>query len=248
MIYLKSQSEIAKLKEGGKYLAEILREVSDLVKPGVTTEFLNERAEALIKEAGGEPSFKNYKGSFPSGLCTSVNAEIVHGIPSKRELLEGDIVSLDLGMIYKGMFTDHAVTVPVGSVSNQALELIDVTKKALEKGIEVMNPRATLGDIGHAIESFVKSQGFDVVRDLVGHGVGKAVHEEPQVLNYGKAGTGKRLEAGMVLALEPMVVISDYNIVSEDNGWTFSTADGGLSAHFEHTVAVTHYGHEILTL
>lgn len=247
MIYIKSQDEIKKLREGGKHLAEIMREVSEMVHPGVTTAFLNDKAEEMIADMGGIPSFKNYRGTFPAGLCTSVNEEIVHGIPSNRELLEGDIVSLDLGLIHRGLFTDHAITVPVGSIDTKTANLIEVTRTALDKGIEAVGPRAHLGDIGSAIHEYVKSQGLDVVRDLVGHGVGKAVHEEPQIPNYGKAGTGPELEAGMVLALEPMVVEGTYRVNCTDNNWTFVTRDGKLSAHFEHTVAVTHYGYEILT-
>ncbi len=217
----------------------------------MTTWRLNEFAEQGITKAGGRPSFKNYGGKknpFPAALCTSVNSVVVHGIPSREVILKsGDIVSLDIGMEYKKLYTDTAITVGVGNISEQAKKLIDVTKKSLDLGIAQARAGNRIGDISHAIQTTVETAGFSVVRDLVGHGVGYDVHEDPPVPCYGKKGTGPLLEEGMVLAIEPMVCAGEYFLNFEKDGWTISTKDGSLAAHFEHTVAITRSGAQILT-
>ncbi|MBI5530688.1 MAG: type I methionyl aminopeptidase [Candidatus Doudnabacteria bacterium] len=255
MIVIKSPAEIAIMREGGKILNAVLKEVVRAVKPGVATGELNNLAEQLIQKAGGAPSFKNYKNAstvlaFPTALCASINDEIVHApaVPS-RVLNAGDIISLDLGLKYKGYFTDMAVTVPVGKISGNAQRLIAVTKKALQKAIQKVKPGNELFDISRAVQDYVESFGYTVIRNLVGHGVGKAVHEMPQIPNFVSPKEFKniRLRPGMTLAIEPMVTKGNpYAAVMED-GWTMSTADNSLSAHFEHTVAVVEGGCEVLT-
>lgn len=245
MITIKSEEEIRIMEEGGKILANILKEVSKLVKPGITTKELDRAAEALILKYG-KPSFKGYEG-FPACLCTSINEEIVHVIPSNRVLKEGDIVSLDSGIFYKGFHTDMAVTVPVGKISLEAQRLIRDTKKALKRGIKKIRPGNTIGDISNTIQRYIESQGFGLVRELCGHGIGKNVHEEPQIPNYGKRGTGPKLAEGMVICLEPMLTAGDWKIKKAKDGYGFQTKDGSLSAHFEHTIAVKKYGCEVLT-
>jgi methionyl aminopeptidase len=249
MSLIKTQTEIEQLREDGKVLASVLKQVKEIIRPGITTGELNVKAEELIVEAGGKPSFKGYGEPipFPAGLCVSINEEIVHGIPGKRELKEGDIVSLDIGMDRNGLFTDMATTVAVGKISKQAKQLMKITKKGLELGMKQCKVGNTLGDIGNAVQSYIEKNGFGVVRDLVGHGVGHAVHESPSVPNFGSAGSGQVLEEGMVLALEPMVTIGDYNIDYKEDNWTIKTADNSLSAHFEHTVAITKNGPLIIT-
>lgn len=253
MIKLKTIEEIKILREGGKFLGQILRDTAALVKPGVTTAALNEYAEKRIYDLGGRPSFKNFTGGgdvpFPAGLCTSVNEEIVHGIPSEaRVLQEGDIISLDIGMEYKGLYTDMAVTVPVGNLDSELHRLIQVTKESLYKGIAAMKVGGDLSEIGKAVQAHAEAAGYGVVRDLVGHGVGHSVHEAPQVPNY-KASFAKniKLVPGLVIAIEPMITIGSYDIEVLDDEWTIVTADRSLSAHWEHTVAVTENGIEILT-
>jgi len=204
-------------------------------------------AEEYIKRHGGIPAFKGYRG-YPRSLCVSVNEEVVHGIPGKRKLKEGDIVSLDLGVLMDGYYGDAAITVPVGKVSELAKKLIKVTEEALYRGIEMARPGNRLSDISHAIQTHVEKAGFSVVREFVGHGIGKQLHEEPQVPNFGPPNRGPRLEPGMVLAIEPMVNTGTWEVRILPNGWTVVTADGGLSAHFEHTVAITDNGPEILSL
>ena len=253
MINIKSSEEIKILREGGKILASILSEVARKVKPGLATVELDQLSEKLIRKNNGEPSFKNYKTrddrfSYPASLCVSINDEIVHGIPSKNRILkQGDIVSLDLGMKYKNLYTDMATTIGVGKISDQAEKLIDVTKKSLALGIKSIKDGACIGDIGSAIQLYAEKNGFNVVRQLVGHGVGYKVHEMPDIPNYGSKGTGLKLKKGMVLALEPMIVIGSSDIILDKDNWTWKTKDGLLSAHFEHTVAVTRNGAEILT-
>lgn len=253
MISIKTSEEIGVLREGGKILDSVLCEVANSVKPGIPAIQLDTLAEKLVKKAGGEPSFKNYKTSddeilFPASICVSINNEVVHGIPSKDKILkEGDIVGLDLGMKYKGLYTDIAVTVPVGKVSEKAKKIIDVAKESLTKGINVIKKNAFIGDIGFTVQSYVESQGFNVVRKLVGHGVGYKIHEEPEIPNFGKPKTGIQLKERMVLALEPMLTEGSPDIVLADDNWTWKTKDGSLSAHFEHTVVVTKNGAEILT-
>lgn len=248
---IKSKTEIDIIEQGGKILGEILQKTAKLAKPGISTFELNNFAENLITKAGGKPSFKGYgdkNNPFPSGLCTSLNDEIVHGIPSKEIILkEGDILSLDIGMEYKGLYTDTAITLPVGKISGLSTKLIQTTKKCLDDAIKACKPGNTIGDIGFAIQTLAEKEGFSVVRDLVGHGVGYDVHEDPQVPCYGKKGQGLKLEEGMVLAIEPMLCEKSYKIFIDDDGWTIRTADAGLSAHFEHTIAITNNGAKVLT-
>jgi len=246
MISVKSNEEIKIMREGGKILADIVRELEKQVKPGISTNELDRAAEALILKSGGQPSFKGYQG-FPATLCVSVNEELVHVVPSDRKLKEGDIVSLDLGMKYKGYHSDMAVTLPVGKASPEAQRLIRITKKALKRGIKKVRPGNTLGDIGNTIQRYVESQGFNVVRDLCGHGIGKELHEDPPVLNYGKRGTGPELVEGMTFCLEPMVTAGNWKIKRARDGYGFQTADGSLCAHFEHMVVVTEKGCRVLT-
>lgn len=257
MLTIKKPEEIKVLQTGGKILAEVLSELIQQVKPGIKTSELDKLAEKLIKRKGGLPSFKNYKNKpeekpFPTSICASVNEQLVHTPTSNYQLKNGDILSLDLGIKYpasdKGFFTDMAVTVPVGRVSQIARKLIKVTKKALELGINQIKPGNHISDISKAIQSYVESQGFSVIRQLVGHGVGYQVHEEPRIPNYlDKKQKDIQLKKGMVLALEPMVSVGDYPVKTLNDGWTVVTADGSLSAHFEHTVVVTQNGHEIIT-
>ncbi len=253
MIKLKSTSEIEKIREGGHRLAEILHLVSLRVKAGVTTGELDDYACELISAGGDKPAFLNYRprGSdlaYPAALCVSINEEIVHGIPSKRVLKDGDLVTLDLGIIHDGLFTDSAITLGVGNISAADKKLLAVTKEALRIGIEVAKPGKTTGDIGAVIEKYVLEQGFGVVRDLSGHGVGFAVHEDPEVPNYGRPGSGTKLVPGLVIAIEPMVVVGVEETDILADGFTFVTADRKNSAHFEHTVAITETGAEILTI
>ncbi|KKT81353.1 MAG: type I methionyl aminopeptidase [Candidatus Yanofskybacteria bacterium RIFCSPHIGHO2_02_FULL_44_12b] len=256
MINLKTKKEIEAMREGGRILKSILEELKKKTVPGVTTGSLNKLANELILKYGAKPSFLGY-GDFPAVLCVSVNDEIVHGVPSERKLKEGDLCKLDFGVLYKGFHTDSAVTVLVtkgGKLSRvfnrkYSLEkkLISVTKKSLEIGIAKAVVGNRLGDIGAAIQKFVEKAGFGVVRDLVGHGIGKELHESPQVPNYGKEGAGEKLVPGMVIAIEPMVVTGSWKIKDGDDGFVFTTKDGGLAAHFEHTVAITEKEPAVLT-
>lgn len=253
-IMLKTKEEIEILKEGGRRHAEILSILGALVVPGVTTLFLEEEALRLIKEGGDEPSFLGYRPQgarrdFPAALCLSINSEIVHGIPTegKKVIQQGDIVSLDLGVTHKGLITDAAITVPAGVIDEESQRLIEITRKALMRGIEVARPDKTIGDIGVAISSVVKPTGFSLAEDLVGHGVGYKVHEDPFVPNFGVAGRGEKLVPGMVLALEPMVNVGSPKIRFLSDGYTIVTRDGSRSAHFEHTIAITEEGNIILT-
>jgi methionyl aminopeptidase len=248
---IKTQKEIETIAEGGRILHDILRKTAGLVRSGISTWELNEFAENEIEKAGGIPSFKNYgpkKNPFPAGLCTSVNSVVVHGIPSKSVFLKnGDIIGLDIGMEYKGFFTDTAITVPVGEINSQAQKLIEITKKCLDLALKVIKEGVKIGDIGYIIQKTAEDSGFSVVRDLVGHGVGYAVHEDPSVPCYGKKGQGIALKENMVLAIEPMICAGEYFLTYEPDGWTISTKDHSLSAHFEHTIAVTKTGCKILT-
>jgi len=234
------------MKEAGRIVWNVHQELAQAVAPGVTTEELDALAESLIRKAGAIPTFKGYQG-FPASICASVNEEVVHGIPGKRKLREGDIISIDIGVTYKGYVGDSAYTHPVGEVDPEVRRLLEVTRTALEKGIEQCYPGRRLGDIGHAVQSYVESHGFSVVRDFVGHGVGTRMHEDPQVPNYGSPGTGLVLRPGMVLAIEPMVNAGTWKVRTLPNQWTVVTADGKYSAHFEHTVAITEDGPVILT-
>ncbi len=249
--YTKTPEEIKIIGEGGKILREILHRAGEMAKPGISTYEINEFAEKAIVKAGGRPSFVGYGSKhnpFMHGLCTSINDAVVHGVPSKQDILEeGDIVGLDIGMEYKKLFTDTAITVPVGKVSTLAQRLINVTKKSLDNALKQVKPGNRIGDIGYAIQATVEGAGFSTVRDLVGHGVGYAVHEDPAVPGYGKPGKGIELVENMVLAIEPMVCQLKPKIFFDVDGWTIRTHDGGLAAHFEHTIAVTKSGVKILT-
>ena len=251
-VIIKTPKEIEIIREGGKILADVLIKVAKKVAPGVSTYELDQYAFKLIKEGGDIPAFLNYKPEgaqrpFPATICISVNNEVVHGIPSKGRILkEGDIVSLDLGLKHKGLFTDHAVTVPVGKISKKDKDLIDTTKKALEIGIWAAHGGDTVGDIGYAIESFINRK-YGIVRELAGHGVGVEIHEDPYVPNYGKASKGQKLIPGMIIAIEPMLNMGGEHIISADDNWTIKTADGSRSAHFEHTILITEGDAEILT-
>ncbi|OGE87759.1 MAG: type I methionyl aminopeptidase [Candidatus Doudnabacteria bacterium RIFCSPHIGHO2_01_FULL_50_67] len=245
--------QIELLRQSGQILARTLKLVARRVAPGVSAYELNQLAEEEISKAGAVPAFKNYKSSpddkpFPATLCVSVNDEVVHGIPAKNKILKnGDIVGLDLGVNYQGFFTDAAITVPVGQVDKQSLKLIEAATECLKKAIEQVAPGKTTGDVGFATESAATRYGFQVVRNLVGHGVGAAVHEEPEIPGFGKKGVGTKLVEGMVIAVEPMVNAGDWAITFDPDGWTIRTADGSRSAHMEHTLLVTATGCDILT-
>jgi len=234
------------MAEGGKILAKIAGELVKRVQPGITTKELDRVAETLIFKYKGKPSFKGYEG-YPKTLCVSINEELVHCPPSERKLKKGDILSLDIGMLYKGFHSDMAFTLPVGKVSLEAQRLIRVTKKSLKRGIKKTKVGNTFGDIGNTIQRYVESQGFNVVRELCGHGIGRELHEEPRILNYGKRDSGPKIKEGMVLCLEPMVTIGDWKLKKTKDGFGFQTQDSSLSAHFEHTIAVTKKGPKILT-
>ena len=245
MILLKSEEEIELIREGADILSRVHGEIARTIKPGVTTHQLDELAEAYIRDHGGSPSFKGYK-RFPATLCTSVNEYVVHGFPNHNALEEGDIVSVDCGVYYKGLHSDAAFTYPVGAVSKEVRRLLQATQEALYLGIEEAKAGNRTGDIGNAIQEHVQKHGYSVVRELVGHGVGRNLHEDPQVPNYGKKGSGTRLKQGVVLAIEPMINLGKRQIV-EERGGQFRTLDRKPSAHFEHTVAVLENKTEILT-
>ena len=248
MVVLKSSNEIDKMRRAGRVVREVLELVRGLVKPGATTLDLEKAAEAKIAELGAKPAFKGYHG-FPCVLCTSVNSEVIHGIPSPRRVLkEGDIVSVDCGAVVDGYYGDAAITVPVGEkIDAKTARLVKVTEASLYAAIAAVKPGATLGDVGFAVQNVVEAEGFSVVRDFVGHGIGVHMHEDPQVPNFGVAGKGMKLRAGMVIAIEPMVNAGKHDVVVLGDGWTAVTADGSMSAHFEHTVAVTATGARVLT-
>jgi methionyl aminopeptidase len=248
MIVCKSPAELERMRTANALVAEVLQHLRQMVAPGLTTAELDEVAERLVRRAGAIPAFKGYRG-YPATLCVSVNDEVVHGIPSKRRrLAEGDIVSLDMGVLLDGYYGDAAITVGVGRISEQARTLLRVTEEALYRAIEQVRVGARVSDISHAIQQHVEGHGFSVVREFVGHGIGVRLHEEPQIPNYGEPGHGPRLAPGMVLAIEPMVNMGRPGIRVLDDGWTAVTRDGSLSAHFEHTVAVTPEGPLILSL
>jgi len=246
MITIKNEEEIKTMQEGGRILAKIMEKLEKMVKPGITTKELDRAAEALILSYRATPSFKGYL-EFPNSLCTSINENIVHGLPSEYILKEGDLLKLDLGILYKGFHTDMAVSLGVGRVSSFVKKIINVAQKSLALGIKRAKVGNTLGDIGFAIQHFVEGRGFFVIRDLCGHGIGKSIHEDPQVLNFGKKGDGIKLSEGMVICIEPMVTAGDYNLRKSDDGYGYATRDNSLSAHFEHTVAITKRGPLILT-
>ncbi|MEI9475091.1 MAG: type I methionyl aminopeptidase [Deltaproteobacteria bacterium] len=247
MIIIKSSREIEQLRRPNAIVAEVLQRLRKAVVAGITTRELDQIAEEVILSMGAVPAFKGYRG-FPASLCASINEQVVHGIPNQRRLKEGDIVSLDVGASLNGYFGDAAITLPVGSVDPEAQRLLEVTERALTLGIEKARKGNRLFDISHAIQGWVESQGFSVVRDFVGHGIGKSLHEEPQIPNFGSPHQGPRLEEGMVFALEPMVNEGTYEVKNLSDGWTVSTADRKRSAHFEHTIAITDGDPEILTV
>jgi len=247
MIILKRPEEIEKIRKSNIIVSEILRELKEKIRPGITTLELNRYSEELAKERGATPAFKGYRG-YPFALCTSVNSEVVHGMPSDRVLKHGDIVSLDFGARYQGYYGDAAMTVPVGDVTEEARLLLQTTESSLYDGIQQALVGNRLGDISAAVQRRVETAGFSIVRDFVGHGIGKDLHEEPQIPNYGVRGRGVELKSGMVLAIEPMVNAGTYKVRILPDGWTVVTEDGKLSAHFEHTVAITDEGPVILSV
>ena len=248
MIYLKSERELDLMRVAGRAVAQILSELVDMAQPGISTGELDRYAESRCKDLKVLPAFKGYHG-FPATVCISVNDEVVHGIPSpKRILKEGDIVGLDFGVSHQGWYGDSARTVAVGRVSQSAQQLIDVTRESLFKGIEQCRAGNRVFDIGHAIQNYVEGYGYGVVREFVGHGIGKSLHEEPQVPNYGPKGKGTLLKVGMVVAIEPMINAGSHQVKVLSDGWTAVTVDHSLSAHYEHTVAITANGPEILTV
>jgi len=246
MIPIKSAKDIQMLKQSGRILAAVMKKIEKIVRAGITTLDIDRISQELILKNKAEPAFKGYKG-FPSCTCVSINEEIVHGIPGPRVILEGDIVSIDLGLNYQGYFSDMAVTLPMGKVDSEKKRLIQITRQALDLGIKKASAGNYLTDISHSIQSFVEAQGFSVVRQFVGHGIGTALHEEPEVPNFGQPHSGALLTSGMVLAIEPMVNMGVSDCVIMENGWTAVTRDGAPSAHFEHTVAITDKGPVILT-
>lgn len=248
MIIIKNDSEIELMRHAGKVVGETLAKLEEVIRPGITTAELDKIAEEYITKQGGKPSFKGYYG-FPASICTSINKEVVHGIPSKDiVLLEGDIISVDCGAILDGYQGDAARTFTVGEVSSEAQKLIEVTKESFFKGVEKAVVGNKLSDISAAVQNYVESFGFSVVRDYVGHGIGRDMHEDPEVPNYGRPGRGPKLIHGMVLAIEPMVNVGGYHVEVKSNDWTVETVDGSLSAHYENTVAILKDGPEILTL
>ncbi|MDH7512750.1 MAG: type I methionyl aminopeptidase [Clostridiales bacterium] len=247
MIIYKSEEEVRLMKRSSRIAAQILAELKAMIKPGIRTKELDDFAERRARELGGRPAFKGYRG-YPASLCTSVNEEIIHGIPSSRVLQEGDIVSLDFGVFSEGFYGDAAVTVPVGEVSLQARKLIAAAEAAFYQGLGQARIGGRLSDISHAIQRYVESQGFSVIRSFVGHGIGYSLHEEPQVPNFGPPGQGPRLREGLTLAIEPMIAAGDWREQILEDGWTAVTKDRSLAAHYEHTVALTARGMEILSL
>jgi methionyl aminopeptidase len=247
VIVLKSSREIALMRQAGQVLVAAVRLCRDLVKPGISTLEIDGEVEALIRQRGARPAFKGYRG-FPATVCASINEEVVHGIPAAhRRLKEGDIVGLDLGAVVEGYHADAAVTLPVGEVPPEVQRLLDVTRESLDRGIAEARPGNRLGDISAAVQRHVEAAGFGVVRAFVGHGIGRALHEDPQVPNFGEPGKGAVLRPGMVLAIEPMVTMGDWNVRVLADRWTAVTEDGSLAAHFEDTIAVTEAGPDVLT-
>lgn len=246
MIILKSQDEIKRMADACRIVADVLEGIKQGVAPGVKTIELDRFAESFIISRGAKPAFKGYRG-YPASVCTSVNEQVVHGIPSTNRLKEGDIVSLDIGVYYRGFYGDAALTLPVGKVSAQTERLLAAAEESLYRGIEKAVPGNRLSDVSAAIQECVEEEGFTVVRNFVGHGIGRELHEEPQIPNFGRPGQGPELREGMTLAIEPMVNAGGWEVMILDDGWTAVTKDGSLSAHFEHTIAVTGDGNVILT-
>lgn len=246
MITLKTARELDCMRDAGRIVAKTLQEMEKAVAPDVTTKELDSKAEDFIRAQGAEPSFKGYNG-YPASICASVNEQVVHGIPGIRQLKNGDIISIDVGAYVKGYHGDAAITLPVGDVDEELVRLLDVTRRSLELGIDQSRKGNRLFDISHTIQTYVESNGFSVVRQYVGHGIGKDMHEEPQIPNFGPAGRGPRLQPGMTLAIEPMVNVGTFEVETKEDHWTVVTKDAKPSAHFEHTIAVTDRGPEILT-
>ncbi|KAB3535494.1 type I methionyl aminopeptidase [Alkaliphilus pronyensis] len=246
MIYIKSQQELQIMREAGKIVAETHEILRNAIRPGITTKELDEIAETYILKRGGTPAFKGY-GGFPASICSSINHEVVHGIPGLKRLEDGDIISIDIGVLFNGYYGDAAKTHGVGKISEGAQQLIDVTRQCFYEGIKYAKEGYRLSDISHSIQAYVEERGFSVVRNFVGHGIGTKIHEEPQIPNYGPPGKGPRLKAGMVLAIEPMINMGTYEVKVLADGWTVVTLDGEYSAHYEHTVAVTNNEPEVLT-
>jgi len=247
---LKSKEDVARMRRAGGIVAEVLQRLQEEVRPGVTTLELDRIAEELTRKRGAVPAFKGYRVAdrvFPASLCVSINEEVVHGIPSARVLHEGDIVGLDFGVVVDGYYGDAAVTVPVGAITERAQHLVDATRESLWQGIGTIRAGRRLGDLSHAIQSYAEGAGLSVVREFVGHGIGRRLHEEPQVPNFGEPGRGRLLREGMVLAIEPMLNLGEPGVLVKDDGWTAVTRDGSLSAHFEHSVAITADGPMVLT-
>jgi methionyl aminopeptidase len=247
VIELKSAREIALMRTGGHILADVIDRLRQSVKPGMSTLEIDEDVESFIRSRGATPAFKGYRG-FPATVCISINEEVVHGIPSAHRLIkEGDIVGLDLGCIVEGYYADCAFTLAVGDVPPKVQQLLDVTRESLDQAIAECRPGRRLSDVSHAVQAHVEQHGFSVVRAFVGHGIGRALHEDPQIPNFGDPGRGPQLRPGMVLAIEPMVTMGSWEVKILDDGWTAVTRDGSLAAHFEHTIAVTEAGPEVLT-
>ena len=246
MIYKKSPEEIETMRRGGRILTDTLDALEEALRPGITTADLDRIAEKRISDAGAKASFKGYRG-FPASICASPNQVIVHGIPGPVTLHDGDIISLDVGVLWQGLHVDSAWTFPVGEISSEARELLKVTEASLDAAIEQCKPGNRLGDVGHAVEQVAQAAGFYLVREYVGHGVGRSLHEDPQIPNYGPPGRRQALTPGMTLAIEPMINLGGERTKVLGDGWTVETLDGSLSAHFEHTVAITEDGHEVLT-
>lgn len=253
MIIIKSRDEIEKIRESSRIVAEVLQTLREFIRPGITTWALNKKAEEVIKKRKARAAFKGYKpsfgsGAYPAALCVSINEEVIHGIPSTRRVIkEGDIVSMDVGVCYKGYYGDGATTVAVGEVEDRVKELLKVAEEALYRGIEAARVGNRVGDISFAVQSYVESHGFSVIREFVGHGVGKRIHEEPPVPNFGEPGRGPLLKEGMTIAIEPMVAMGSGEVRIKEDGWTAVTVDGSWAAHFEHTIAVLEEGPRILT-
>jgi len=245
-VELKTKAELQAMKKAGELAGRTLQEVGKHVVPGISTRDLDRIAEKFIRQAGGRPTFVGYRG-YPATICASINEEVVHGIPGVRKIQAGDVVSIDVAATVDGFVGDTAATFTAGAVSSDARRLIQVTEESLQVGIEAMRPGNRLGDIGAAVQQYVESRGFGVVRDFVGHGIGRQMHEDPDVQNYGTPGSGLRLEPGLVLAIEPMVTMGDFKVKVLKDGWTVVTQDGSLAAHFEHTIALTEDGPVVLT-
>lgn len=247
MIILKSHREIAQMRDAGRIVAEILQQIGEKIRPGATTYELDQFAESECNKRGVKPAFKGY-GGFPYTICASPNEKVVHGFPTKEPLRDGDILSVDFGVIYKGFYGDAAITFPVGEIPDRAQALMSATKTSLQEAINAISLAGRLSDVSNAVQTYVESRGFSVVREFVGHGIGRKLHEAPQIPNFGLPGQGPRLRPGMTLAIEPMINAGNAGVRILDDGWTAVTTDGELSAHFEHTVAVTEHGPQILTL